>query len=291
MQSADDPERLLDDVTESADLRSALGRMSRELPDAEQMARLAGRLGIANPPPVDSGAGRLGAAKVAAGAGVVALGVLAVWLSTRGETSGVTAPGADGPAPPPGVSAAAMTESPSRRAEAPRIAHPARELDAGAPRESAPLSPATNAEPVVQAAPLAESSASPVERDVQREGDSIARDAAGSGVGPSRSSAAAGTNEPGGPAKAAPRPPPTETELLRAARLTLDGSPAQALGLSERHRSEYPNGALTQEREVIAITALVRLGRSGDARARAERFARAYPSSPYQRRIDALLPR
>ena len=47
MPSADDPSRLLDDPAESADLRRGLERMSRDLPDAEVMGRLAARLGIA----------------------------------------------------------------------------------------------------------------------------------------------------------------------------------------------------------------------------------------------------
>jgi hypothetical protein len=82
---------------------------------------------------------------------------------------------------------------------------------------------------------------------------------------------------------------PSEAELLQDARAALNSSPAVALGLTEKHRQEYARGAYAQERELIAITALARLGRSGDAAARAERFRRAYPTSAYLRQIDRLV--
>ena len=41
--------------------------------------------------------------------------------------------------------------------------------------------------------------------------------------------------------------------------------------------------------EVIAIDALVRLGRRPEAETRAARFAKAYPGSSHKTRIDALL--
>jgi outer membrane protein assembly factor BamD (BamD/ComL family) len=47
---------------------------------------------------------------------------------------------------------------------------------------------------------------------------------------------------------------------------------------------------LVQEREVIAITALARLGRLSEAQRRAERFRAAYPSSPYVDRVDRVVP-
>jgi hypothetical protein len=47
---------------------------------------------------------------------------------------------------------------------------------------------------------------------------------------------------------------------------------------------------MSQEREMIAITALVRLGRQEEAYARAERFRRNYPKSAYLRQIDKVSP-
>lgn len=82
---------------------------------------------------------------------------------------------------------------------------------------------------------------------------------------------------------------PSELELLRDARLALKSSPAAALQFTERHRSSYPSGKLSQERELIAISALVALGRRTAALARAASFERAYPSSPYRKQIGELL--
>jgi hypothetical protein len=95
-------------------------------------------------------------------------------------------------------------------------------------------------------------------------------------------------------AAAAPKPPPaigiSETQILRDARLVLDRDPRSALALSEQHRRDYPNGSFTQERELIAITALVKLGRQSEASDRAARFRSAYPSSPYRARLDRIVP-
>lgn len=82
---------------------------------------------------------------------------------------------------------------------------------------------------------------------------------------------------------------PTELELLRGARLALKGSPAEALRLVEQHRASYPSGKLTQERELIAISALVALGRRTAALSRATSFEQAFPSSPYRKQIGELL--
>jgi len=99
---------------------------------------------------------------------------------------------------------------------------------------------------------------------------------------------------------AAVRPAPTtttepaevvdEVELLRRAhRETRSGQPAKALALVDRHAKEFPRSPLVQERSVVAIEALAAAGRLDEARARADAFRRAYPSSAYIRRIDAVL--
>ncbi|WP_394845988.1 hypothetical protein LZC95_00810 [Pendulispora brunnea] len=84
-------------------------------------------------------------------------------------------------------------------------------------------------------------------------------------------------------------PVESEVELLRRAQDQLQADPKRALGLCEVHKEQYPNGDLAQEREVLAIDALLRLHRRSDAEARAERFDRAYPTSAHRRRIDTLL--
>ncbi len=80
-----------------------------------------------------------------------------------------------------------------------------------------------------------------------------------------------------------------EVALLHAAQDGLRGSPAEALARANEHARRFPRGALGQEREVIAIEALVKLGRREEARARAARFARTFPGSTHQRRVDALV--
>ena len=82
---------------------------------------------------------------------------------------------------------------------------------------------------------------------------------------------------------------PSELELLRGARLALKSSPAEALRLAEQHRSSYPSGKLSQERELIAISALAALGRRTAALVRAANFERAFPTSPYRKQIGELL--
>ncbi|WP_394835458.1 hypothetical protein LVJ94_00850 [Pendulispora rubella] len=84
-------------------------------------------------------------------------------------------------------------------------------------------------------------------------------------------------------------PVESEVELLRRAQDQLSSDPRRALGLCDVHKEQYPNGDLAQEREVLAIDALLRLHRRSDAEARAERFERAYPTSAHRRRVDTLL--
>ncbi|HEX2880564.1 MAG TPA: hypothetical protein VHO25_13620, partial [Polyangiaceae bacterium] len=85
-------------------------------------------------------------------------------------------------------------------------------------------------------------------------------------------------------------PARSEVELLQTASTVLGGNPAEALQLCEEHRKLYPGGAMSQEREMIAVTALVRLGRQEEAYSRAEQFRRNYPKSAYLRQIDKVVP-
>lgn len=80
-----------------------------------------------------------------------------------------------------------------------------------------------------------------------------------------------------------------ERRLLDRAQRALEASPAAALADTEVHRRQFRDGALVEEREVIAVGALVSLGREGDARARAAAFARRYPGSAYSMRMRDLV--
>ena len=79
---------------------------------------------------------------------------------------------------------------------------------------------------------------------------------------------------------------PSEAELLENARRKLSSDPSGALELVQQHRARFRGGVLAQEREVIAIEALRRLGRTAEADARAEAFDRAFPNSAHRRKID-----
>ena len=76
-----------------------------------------------------------------------------------------------------------------------------------------------------------------------------------------------------------------EAALLERAQAALERRPAEALRLSRQHEARFPEGALVQEREVIAIDALRRLGREAAAKARAAEFERRFRGSVHQPRV------
>jgi hypothetical protein len=88
--------------------------------------------------------------------------------------------------------------------------------------------------------------------------------------------------------EAAPSPD-AEVRLLERAQDAVRSRPAEALSLAEEHARRFPRGMLVQERELIAIEALMELGRRDEAKARAERFKARFPGSSHARRIDAIL--
>ncbi len=114
--------------------------------------------------------------------------------------------------------------------------------------------------------------------------------------GSSKEAAPAATAEDA-PVAAEPAPAPSsapalsELGLLRSARAELGSSPAHALELVEQHESLFPASKLVQEREVVAIEALLKLGQRSAAEARAQAFERRYPGSAYRAKLDALFGR
>jgi hypothetical protein len=82
--------------------------------------------------------------------------------------------------------------------------------------------------------------------------------------------------------------PETEIQLLQRAQQLLPHAPASALAAAEEHLRRFRGGALSQEREVIAISALVALGRKEEARLRAARFVESYPRSAHRPGLEAL---
>ncbi len=87
----------------------------------------------------------------------------------------------------------------------------------------------------------------------------------------------------------APADPEGEVKLLASAQDALRSDPARALALCNEHARKYPGGNVAQEREVIAIEALMKMGNRPAAKARADRFNAAYPGSSHARRIARIL--
>ena len=77
--------------------------------------------------------------------------------------------------------------------------------------------------------------------------------------------------------------------MLERARASLGASPAGALAITEEHAARFPGGKLAVERELLAIDALRRLGRAGEARARGEALLSRARGGLYEERIRKLL--
>ena len=84
-------------------------------------------------------------------------------------------------------------------------------------------------------------------------------------------------------------PSESEATYLRRARSTLANDPSTALQMLDAYPSRYPQGVLAQEREVMAIDSLARLGRTDEARARARAFLAQYPRSAHASRIASIV--
>lgn len=111
---------------------------------------------------------------------------------------------------------------------------------------------------------------------------------------PEQSSAADTSLEPSIPrprAAVAPRNAVSEASLLDSARSLLSRDPQRALLLTREHATRFPRGSLIQEREVIAIEALRRLGKEEAARKRGAEFGQSFPDSAHQPKIDQTLER
>jgi RNA polymerase sigma-70 factor (ECF subfamily) len=81
-----------------------------------------------------------------------------------------------------------------------------------------------------------------------------------------------------------------ETALIQRARTALArGDSAGALEATEAHARQFPRGRLAEERESIAIQALVAAGRNQEARARASEFLAKYPKSMFRPAVEVAL--
>lgn len=81
---------------------------------------------------------------------------------------------------------------------------------------------------------------------------------------------------------------PEEGRLLLEAKAAIGADPRRSLALTTAHAKAFPSSALGAERESIAVEALARLGRCGEARARAQRFLNVFHSSPHRGLVARL---
>lgn len=80
-----------------------------------------------------------------------------------------------------------------------------------------------------------------------------------------------------------------QTTLIDGARAAVSaGAAGEALGLVRQYQERYPRGVFGPEAAALRIEALVRLGRSVEARALAERFVATQPAGPLTDRVKAL---
>jgi hypothetical protein len=97
------------------------------------------------------------------------------------------------------------------------------------------------------------------------------------------------------PATSRPSPSPSSASTLEAERSLLDearsalsrGDALRALSLAESHIRRFGHPQLAEEREALAIQALVSAGRYEEARGRAARFRTAWPSSLFLPAVEA----
>lgn len=82
----------------------------------------------------------------------------------------------------------------------------------------------------------------------------------------------------------------SENALVSRAQAALArGRVGEALAAIAEHQRSYPRGQFVEEREALAVQALVRAGNLDAARARAERFRARYPRSMLRRAVDSAV--
>lgn len=80
-----------------------------------------------------------------------------------------------------------------------------------------------------------------------------------------------------------------EIALLARAHDALHTEPVRSLALCKEHAQLFPDGHFAQEREAVAIEALVYLGRRDEAARRWSAFRERYPSSSHRVHLESLL--
>jgi len=82
-----------------------------------------------------------------------------------------------------------------------------------------------------------------------------------------------------------------EMRMLNRARTLLGEHPAEAIGVIDDHRRQYPDGVLREEREAFAIEALLALERVEEAERRYYDFLREFPDSEHREALRRAMQR
>ncbi|MDB4945688.1 MAG: hypothetical protein JWP97_5222, partial [Labilithrix sp.] len=82
-----------------------------------------------------------------------------------------------------------------------------------------------------------------------------------------------------------------EIALLARAHEALSTSPATSLALCSEHGKRFAAPHFAQEREAVAIEALVYLGRTDEATRRLDAFRAQYPTSSHRAHLEDLISR
>lgn len=99
------------------------------------------------------------------------------------------------------------------------------------------------------------------------------------------------SNEPSPPSTVIPSAdarPSVKPEMDQMALLRQTADPARRLALADQGHAQFPKGVFWQEREVAAIGALAQLGRTPEAKARAQAFLARHPESPYREIVRGI---
>jgi hypothetical protein len=250
MTPAEDPERLLDDPDTSSELEAMLRADELAEPSATDLAAIGSALGIA---PMSVPPPPAAVATSTSAVSPIAIGAGAVAIAA--------------------IVAGGVWMLTTRT-----------DVEYRPPRVTRPVAREVHSEPL----PVVTETAAPVEQIV---------------VSPNEPPARRARRAPRveAPVIAMPAPEPAAEETSRSAawleemrvvgraERALASDPAAALRLANEHRSLYPNGVLAEEREVVAIDALIRLDRRPDAERRARAFEARHGRSVHTRRVERLL--
>ncbi len=198
-----------------------------------------------------TGNGLLGAAGVGAGLGVVAVFVVGLATGGLGADPVPEAPLFAGSAAPTGEARPGISSPTSPRAPEPAV-DPSHAPMARSAAPALPLSPASAADRRDPSPPSVEDSEALTASDAGQHGASAGEELA-------------------------------HIKLLRASPLQ------QVVALAEEGHRRFPSGTFYQEREYLAIRALVELGQERRAADRAVAFLTAYPSGLYAERVKRVL--